>query len=70
MKEQISMEDDSSRDSSPEPDNKRDPKGGSFSSLMNILNTMKKTTMQKNALESRKRLDDIAKQGVNFINVL
>ena len=59
--------DESSRDSSPEADNKRDPKGGSFSSLMNILNTMKKSTMQKNALESRKRLDDIAKQGVNFI---
>ena len=52
-----------SRDSSPEPDKNRDPKGGSFSSLMNILNTMKKTTMKKNALESRKRLDDISKQG-------
>ena len=39
----------SSRDSSPE----RDGKGGSFSSLMNIFNALKKSTMQKNAMESR-----------------
>ena len=54
MKQQISMEEDSSsgqssRDSSPE----RDGKGGSFSSLMNIFKAMKKSTMQKNAMESR-----------------
>ena len=52
---------DVSRDSSPEGE-RRDPKGGSFSSLMNILNSMKKSTMKKSALESRKRLESISKQ--------
>ena len=41
---------------------RRDPKGGSFSSLMNILTAMKKTSMQKSASESRKKLDSISKQ--------
>ena len=53
MKQQLAMEDSwsgrSSRDSSPE----QNTKGGSFSSLMNILNAMKKSSLQKNALESR-----------------
>ena len=65
MRQQISMDESSSgdvsRDSSPEAET-RDPKGGSFSSLMNILTSMKKSSMQKNALESRKRLDSISKQ--------
>ena len=65
MRQQISMDESSSgdvsRDSSPEAET-RDPKGGSFSSLMNILTSMKKSSMKKNALESRKRLDGISKQ--------
>jgi hypothetical protein len=48
---------DSSGSSTPTKD--RDPKSGSFSSLMNILNAVKKSTMQKSAIDSRQKLEDI-----------
>jgi len=57
MKQQISVDDSSSGQSSRDSTPERNGKGGSFSSLMNILNAMKKSTMQKNAMESRS--DDV-----------
>ena len=62
MQEHVNLqdEDSSSRDSS--PDRKRDSKQGSFSSLMNILTTMKKASMQKNAMDSRKALESLSKK--------
>ena len=61
MKEHIQIDDELSSGSST-PERQRDPKQGSFSSLMNILNMVKKAGMQKNAMESRKMLDDISKR--------
>lgn len=58
MKENLDL--DSSNESIPEQ--KKDPKQGSFSSLMNILSAVKKATMQKNAMDSRQRLDNISQQ--------
>ena len=62
IKENMDLQDQdsSSRDSSPE--RKKDPKQGSFSSLMNILNTMKKASMQKNAIDSRQALENLSRQ--------
>ena len=60
IQENVVVDDDeSSRDSSPERF-KKDPKEGSFSSLMNILTAVKKATIQKNVKESRKMLDSKA----------
>ena len=59
------VEEDSSRESSPERF-KKDPKEGSFSSLMNILSALKKGTMQKNALESRSMLDKKAQEAMKI----
>ena len=54
-------EEESSRESTPERF-KKDPKEGSFSSLMNILSAIKKGTMQKNALDARDMLDRKAQE--------
>ena len=59
LKENTLLPSSSDSSGSSTPTRRRDSKNGSFSSLMNILNAVKKSSMQKSAKESRARLDEL-----------
>ena len=63
LQENVFNNNDDDKDSSSEEEDghavKRDPKSGSFSSLMNIFSAVKKSVISKNVDETRQNLDKV-----------